>query len=149
MYLLKHWEIIMLLSKIFYLLTVSFLAFANVAIAAVYDFGNLSASSHGTSSIQYNVDNDAIKSSMSFDYFSTGPTKGELLNENTNGNHLASGSYIGIVKVNEFIRWDLMKRNDNSKYMPITSPVPEPETYAMILAGLALIGLTARRRKQN
>jgi hypothetical protein len=27
------------------------------------------------------------------------------------------------------------------------SPVPEPQTYAMILAGLGLIGLTARRRK--
>lgn len=30
----------------------------------------------------------------------------------------------------------------------LTSAVPEPETYAMLLAGLALVGLTARRRKQ-
>ena len=29
----------------------------------------------------------------------------------------------------------------------IASPVPEPETYAMLLAGLGLIGFTARRRK--
>lgn len=29
------------------------------------------------------------------------------------------------------------------------SPVPEPETYAMLLAGLGLIGFTARRRKNN
>jgi len=28
-----------------------------------------------------------------------------------------------------------------------TNPVPEPETYAMMLAGLGLIGFTARRRK--
>lgn len=29
------------------------------------------------------------------------------------------------------------------------SPVPEPETYAMLLAGLGLMGFTARRRKNN
>lgn len=29
------------------------------------------------------------------------------------------------------------------------APVPEPETYAMLLAGIGLIGFTARRRKQN
>jgi hypothetical protein len=37
----------------------------------------------------------------------------------------------------------------SAKYTPITTPVPEPETYAMILAGLGLIGFTARRRKRN
>lgn len=29
------------------------------------------------------------------------------------------------------------------------APVPEPETYAMLLAGLGLLGFTARRRKQS
>jgi len=32
--------------------------------------------------------------------------------------------------------------------LPIT-PVPEPETYAMMLAGLGLIGFTARRRQRD
>jgi hypothetical protein len=32
---------------------------------------------------------------------------------------------------------------------PITSPVPEPETYAMMLAGLGLLRVVARRRKQK
>lgn len=32
---------------------------------------------------------------------------------------------------------------------PITAAVPEPETYAMTLAGLGLVGFMARRRKQN
>jgi hypothetical protein len=30
----------------------------------------------------------------------------------------------------------------------ITAPVPEPETYALMLAGLGLVGFVARRRKQ-
>lgn len=29
------------------------------------------------------------------------------------------------------------------------SPVPEPETYAMLLAGLGLVGFSVRRRQQN
>ncbi|HKX53004.1 MAG TPA: FxDxF family PEP-CTERM protein [Nitrosospira sp.] len=28
------------------------------------------------------------------------------------------------------------------------SPVPEPETYAMLLAGLGLMGMMVRRRKE-
>jgi len=32
---------------------------------------------------------------------------------------------------------------------PVTSPVPEPETYAMLLAGLGLLGFTAKRKKQS
>lgn len=32
---------------------------------------------------------------------------------------------------------------------PITGAIPEPETYAMLLAGLGLLGLTARRRRQK
>lgn len=31
----------------------------------------------------------------------------------------------------------------------ITAPVPEPETYTMLLAGMGLMGAIARRRKQK
>ena len=41
-----------------------------------------------------------------------------------------NGNYLGIDSVN------------------VTAAVPEPETYAMMLAGLGLLGLVARRRKQ-
>lgn len=36
----------------------------------------------------------------------------------------------------------------SAKYTPLTpvTPVPEPETYAMLLAGLCLVGFSARRR---
>lgn len=32
-------------------------------------------------------------------------------------------------------------------YIPNVSPIPEPETYAMMLAGLGILGFVARRRK--
>ena len=31
----------------------------------------------------------------------------------------------------------------------LTAPIPEPETYAMMLAGLGLLGVVGRRRKQS
>lgn len=31
---------------------------------------------------------------------------------------------------------------------PVAAPVPEPETFAMLLAGLGVVGFVARRRKQ-
>ena len=30
----------------------------------------------------------------------------------------------------------------------VTTPVPEPETYALVLAGLGAVGFTARRRRK-
>ncbi len=34
-----------------------------------------------------------------------------------------------------------------SAYLSSVSPIPEPETYALMLAGLALVGAAAKRRK--
>ncbi len=37
--------------------------------------------------------------------------------------------------------------NNQGQVAVIGSPIPEPETYAMLLAGLGLLGFIARRRK--
>jgi hypothetical protein len=39
--------------------------------------------------------------------------------------------------------------NPDSAWYGPANPVPEPETYAMMLAGLGLLGFMARRTKQN
>jgi hypothetical protein len=48
--------------------------------------------------------------------------------------------------------WDTKVEERVYLAKPVTysvSPVPEPETYAMLLAGLALIGTIAVRRKKS
>jgi choice-of-anchor A domain-containing protein len=64
----------------------------------------------------------------------------------------ASGQINGEVIVGNWL--SNVQVNTNNYFKPVnvagymsTSPVPEPETYAMLLAGLGLIGFTARRRK--
>lgn len=59
-------------------------------------------------------------------------------------------SYAGFVSlfpvVQEGLRW-----TDTATVVitPVTAPIPEPETYAMLLAGLGLLGFAAQRRKQK
>lgn len=43
---------------------------------------------------------------------------------------------------------DFTGNKDTGHYAIAVSSVPEPETYAMLLAGLGLVGFIARRRKQ-
>jgi len=43
----------------------------------------------------------------------------------------------------------IYKLGDASSAFGVTTPVPEPETYAMMLAGLGMLGFMARRRKQQ
>jgi hypothetical protein len=45
----------------------------------------------------------------------------------------------------EFGKWNVVA--DGTVTFVIPSPVPEPETYALMLAGLGLVGFMARRRK--
>lgn len=39
--------------------------------------------------------------------------------------------------------------NSEIGFLASAAPIPEPETYAMLLAGLGLVGVVARRRKQK
>jgi uncharacterized protein YjiK len=39
--------------------------------------------------------------------------------------------------------------NPKSQLIVLTAPVPEPETYAMLTAGLGLLGFVARRKKKS
>jgi len=80
----------------------------------------------------------------------------------------AGQGYLNSLSDNDWVIWSNAEFNQNgsltSKYLHlpgidasyyaksepvIAYPVPEPEAYAMLLAGLALIGFTARRRKES
>ena len=46
------------------------------------------------------------------------------------------------------VGWNNFSGSDLAFKVVLTQPVPEPETYAMFLAGLGIMGAMARRRKQ-
>lgn len=147
-------------SKIFYSLVVAgLLAISNVSHAAVYDFGSLLSASEG-----YSAPNSfqsapfarlaatdsgggvwnfmlSIKNNF-FSSFGEDASIGSINfapseNSDSNGFTVVSLTVQGI------------EGGYSATYAPNTSPVPEPETFAMILAGLGLIAFTARRRKEN
>ena len=65
--------------------------------------------------------------------------------DNTPGIGFISGTHEGFYVVPSYSTntW-----NDKTFAVWSVSPVPEPETYAMLLAGLGVMGFIARRRKQ-
>ncbi|MYM27325.1 PEP-CTERM sorting domain-containing protein [Duganella sp. CY15W] len=71
---------------------------------------------------------------------------GTVGNDNPNGPSSFNGSWTGASGIR--IEWEDNAYNvgiDNITYS--MAPVPEPETYAMLIAGLAALGVVARRRK--
>lgn len=70
------------------------------------------------------------------------------------GNRLSQNDYVtwsvaGLTGdyVNSYVHVQGINGCKSAKYTPLMTPVPEPESYAMLLAGLGLVGFTARRRK--
>lgn len=57
----------------------------------------------------------------------------------------ANGNFFSFISPNDNAPWyaDLVE----VEYVSVPGIVPEPETYAMLLAGLALLGAVARRRR--
>lgn len=53
----------------------------------------------------------------------------------------------GVVSVDPFANPD--QGPDPSNWVALTAPIPEPETYAMLLAGLGMLGFIGKRRCAN
>lgn len=79
-----------------------------------------------------------------------------------NGNFYASGDALGaITQANTWLsnlgtatpKMELYiwraDRQGSTQDLAVFAPIPEPETYAMLLAGLGLMGITASRRKKR
>ena len=82
-----------------------------------------------------------------------GSLSGEQLVPYMSGNGNTSfyiNAYAGVGEVITLVMLDSGENaieTDNHAYTVAVSAVPEPETYAMMLGGLAMMGLIARRRK--
>lgn len=77
---------------------------------------------------------------IDFYYQPTGRSDSNIIWTNTGSDGVA-GQY---AIYNEYFGQSL----NNPGTWTVTSPVPEPETYAMMLAGLGMIGFVSRRKKQ-
>lgn len=62
---------------------------------------------------------------------------------------LANASFSVYFSDGSFGTAELLEQNWNVSQDLVITAVPEPETYAMLLAGLGLLGFAARRRQQN
>lgn len=105
--------------------------FTSIDFADVYNQGN-------SSTFQF-----------TFNYAAGGSSSGQITLDNLAGLQTFTFNQSGLSSVS----WQNIAGDggwgqfDNVNISPITAPVPEPETYALMLAGLGLVAWVARRRR--
>ncbi|WP_229219988.1 PEP-CTERM sorting domain-containing protein [Rugamonas fusca] len=130
--------------------TVTFTDFSASPVSVAYYGANLGANS--VSDILASLPNSGILGLTKTSSF----TAGAAANANpTFTLHPADNSYLAVHfgGAEMLFHWSTAPANfvltsdKLSNYRAFISPVPEPETYGMLLAGLGLVGFLARRRK--
>ncbi len=111
----------------------------------------LASGTWGVTSINYSR-NSAQPSSIDFDFSET--LGGGASNRLTSGESVSW--YTNFVNPTGFVTPEFAlhvqsigSNGDSGWYVPTVSAIPEPETYAMLLAGLGLLGFVARRRQRK
>ena len=140
------------------------LAISNVVGKGSFtDTYNFTLTSGSTYSLSFDLDTKSASRFSTFGYqlYSTGPlgTSTAVLASSATGNsknnlsvnNIGFGSYSLVVKGTGTEDDSSYKMGPTSIMMTskITTPVPEPETYAMLLAGLGLLGAAVRRKKSQ
>jgi len=154
----------MCISKICYSLAATgLLLFSNVVSAAVYDFGSSWISSYAYTNKTYDFSVDAVVNPMRFIFATSlvsqldsgaanAPQASVASIYSPNVDNVPGLPYKDSGKQFQNGGYDKDSGDDRIKgpgqYTSIAAPVLEPETYAMILAGLVMIGYTARRRNR-
>lgn len=129
------------------------------------NFGSLSLVQSAGVSFRANGNPGALPGEKSINDFSTsfslnalpspvknGIASGESLtasfafNSGVSNNDVLSALSSGSLRVGMHVQ--SLPGGSSASFASIAAPVPEPETYAMLLAGLGLIGTLAARRKQ-
>ena len=98
----------------------------------------------GGTDIVFANPNGATYSAVNFGFFGGGLLNVSIPVNFTAGNHVLTFDYAGGAQGLGDEGWGL-----NSVTVEGVSAVPEPETYAMLLAGLGMVGFMARRRRNG